>query len=283
LRAAGPPPYALKMPHLDVPGASLYYETDGHVSAPALLLLHAGIANLRMWDPQIAALARDHFVIRFDARGFGQTSTQDVEFSNRADALALLDHLGIACATLVGCSRGGSTALDIAVQSPERVTGLVTIGSGPSGFPEVELTELEDARFDELDRAFDAGDWHKLARLEVALWAFGPVRREEDLDPEFVATAYELNRVNVVHAKEAPVPLPLEPPAFDRVVDIEVPALITVGEYDVTPALAQYEYLLSTIPNASGCTFRDAAHLPSLERPAEFERVLLDWLAENGL
>jgi len=56
-----------------------------------------------------------------------------------------------------------------------------------------------------------------------------------------------------------------------------------VGEYDITPALAQYEYLLSTVPDASGCTFRDTAHLPSVERPAVFERVLLDWLADTGL
>lgn len=275
--------YARTMPHIDVPGASLYYETDGHVSSPALLLLHAGIANLRMWDPQIEALAAGHFVIRFDARGFGQTTTENVEFSNLADATAVLDHLGIPLATLVGCSRGGSIAIDLAVAAPHRVAGLVTVGAGPSGFPEVELTEVEDARFDGLDEAFDAKDWHRLARLEAALWAFGPLRREEELDPDFVATAYELNRANVVHAEENPTPVPLDPPACDRVVDIDVPALITVGEYDITPTFAQYEYLLSAIPNASGCAFRDTAHLPSVERPTEFSRVLVDWLAENGL
>jgi pimeloyl-ACP methyl ester carboxylesterase len=271
------------MPHIEVPGASLYYEMDGHVSAPALLLLHAGIANLRMWDPQIPALAADHFVIRLDSRGSGQTESLNVDFSNRADALAVLDHLGVARATLIGSSRGGSTAIDIAVESPGRVAGLVTLGSGPSGFPEVELTEAEDALFDGLDDAYVAQDWHRLARREVQLWAIGPTRREEELDPEFVATAYRLNRVNVAHADEDPVPVPLEPSAYDRVVDIEVPTLVTVGEYDLTPALAQYEYLLSTIPNASGCTFRDTAHLPNVERPADFERVLTDWLAEHGL
>ncbi|WP_120339023.1 alpha/beta fold hydrolase [Cryobacterium soli] len=271
------------MPHLDVPGASLYYEAHGHVSKPALLLIHAGIANLRMWDPQVPALAADHYVIRFDTRGFGQTSTEDVEFSNRADALAVLDHLGVARATLIGCSRGGSIAIDLAVEHPDRVAGLVTIGSGPSGFPPTELTDVEDAKFDEIDRAFEAQDWHRQARLEAALWDFGPLRREEDLDPEFVSTAYALNRVNVIHAEENPVSLPLDPPAFDRVVDITVPTLVTVGEYDISEVLAQYEYLVSTVPEASGCVFRDAAHLPNVEQPADVERVLLGWLADNGL
>jgi len=271
------------MPHLTVPGASLYYETDGHASKPALLLIHAGIANLRMWDPQIDALAAEHYVIRFDTRGFGQTSTEDVAFSNRADALAVLDHLGVARATVIGCSRGGTIAIDLAVEHPDRVAGLVTIGSGPSGFPDTELTELEDARFDEIDRVFEAQDWHKLARLEAAIWDFGPLRREEDLDPEFVATAYALNRVNVIHAEENPVSIPLEPPAYDRVVDIDVPTLVTVGEYDMSEVLAAYEYLVSTVPDASGCVFRDTAHLPNVERPADVQRVLLDWLAENSL
>ena len=271
------------MPHLTVPGASLYYETDGHASKPALLLIHAGIANLRMWDPQIDALAAEHYVIRFDTRGFGQTSTEDVEFSNRADALAVLDHLGVARATVIGCSRGGTIAIDLAVDSPDRVAGLIVIGSGPSGFPDTELTELEDARFDEIDRVFEAQDWHKLAQLEAAIWDFGPLRREEDLDPEFVATAYALNRVNVIHAEENPVSLPLEPPAYDRVVDIDVPTLVTVGEYDMSEVLAAYEYLVSTVPDASGCVFRDTAHLPNVERPADVQRVLLDWLAENNL
>ncbi|MFC6356126.1 alpha/beta fold hydrolase [Luethyella okanaganae] len=271
------------MPHLDMPGASLYYETAGGASSPALLLIHAGIASLRMWDPQVDTLARDHYVIRFDTRGFGQTSQSDVEFSNRADALGLLDHLGVERATLIGCSRGGAIAIDLAVESPERVAGLVTIGSGPSGFPEIELTAEEDRRFDELDAVFEAGDWVELARLEASLWDFGPLRREHDLDPDFVSQAYALNRVNVVHAEEVSTPLPLDPPAYDRVVDIEAPALVMVGEYDITPALAQYEYLVDSIPNATGCIFHDAAHIPSVEHPAEFLHVLSDWLAEWGL
>ncbi len=271
------------MPRLDVPGASLYYETMGDPASPALLLIHAGIATLRMWDPQMAALAAHHHVIRFDTRGFGQTTTTNVEFSNRADARAVLDHLGVARATVIGCSRGGTIAIDLAVESPERVAGLVLIGSGPSGFADVELTDREDALFDKMDAAFAARQWPRLARLEVALWAVGPTRKAADVDPAFLALAQELNLRNVIHANEAPISLPMEPPALDRVSDIEVAALVTVGELDVTSALAHYEFLLEMLPQASGCTFRGAAHLPSVEHPLEFQRVLVSWLATNGL
>ncbi|MBB5633039.1 pimeloyl-ACP methyl ester carboxylesterase [Cryobacterium mesophilum] len=271
------------MPHLEVSGARLYYETDGHISSPAVLLIHAGIANLRMWDPQVPALASRHLVIRFDTRGYGETETEDVPFSNREDAIALLDHLGVARATVIGCSRGGSIGIDLAIEHPDRVAGIVTIGSGPSGFPEVELTEREDELFDELDALFEAKDWEQLARREAELWDFGPLRSAQDLDPSFVATAYELNAANVRHTTEKPTTIPLEPPAYDRVVDIAVPALVMVGDHDLSPTLAQYEYLLSTIPGADGCRFPDSAHLPSVEQPAEFERVLLAWLDEHNL
>jgi len=271
------------MPHIDVPGASLYYEATGSPGNPALLLIHAGIANLRMWDPQIAALSASHFVVRYDTRGFGQTEAQNLEFSNRADALAVLDHLGVHKAAVIGCSRGGAIAIDLALESPGRVLGLVTIGAGPSGFPEVELTEREDEMFDELDAAYAKGEWEKLNRLETALWNFGPGRSEADLDPAFVVTAYELNLANLSHAEDEPIPLPLVPPAYERVTDIEVPTLVMVGDFDITPTLAQFEYLVTTIPQADGCRFRDAAHLPSVERPAEFEAVLLDWLQTHSL
>jgi len=271
------------MPHLDVPGASLYYETDGRISSPPLLLLHAGVATLRMWDPQIDALAADHFVIRFDARGYGQTQSQDGAFSDREDAIAVLDHLGIAAATLIGGSRGGGISLDLALEHPDRVTGLVTVGSGPSGFPETERTERENELFAAIDAAEAEEEWHTAARLEVMLWDVGPLRTAGELDPEFVSLAASLNRVNAAHAHEKLTRIPLDPAAYGRLSDIAVPALVTVGEFDLSSELARYEYLAATMPEASGYVFRDSAHLPSVEHPAEFERLLVDWLTENGL
>ncbi|MCX7522929.1 alpha/beta fold hydrolase [Microbacterium sp. STN6] len=271
------------MPHLDVPGASLYFETDGHISRPAILLIAAGIASLRMWDELVPALADDHFIIRYDMRGTGQTQTENVPFSDREDALSLLDHLGVERAVVVGSSRGGRLAIDLALDAPARVSGLVTIGSGPGGFVETELTDAEDAAFDRIDDAYEAKDWHRLVALETELWCVGPVRQRDGLDPAFVERAYELNRPNAVHQAEAPVVVALDPPAFERLGDIRVPALVTVGEYDLSVALAQQAFLADMIPDAAGYIFSDTAHLPSVEHPDEFAQVLTDWLADNGL
>jgi pimeloyl-ACP methyl ester carboxylesterase len=271
------------MPHLDLNGAAIYYETAGHVSGPAVVLIHAGIATLRMWDTLVPVLAENHFVIAYDTRGFGKTTAEDVEYSDRADARDLLDHLGIDSATVIGCSRGGGIAIDLALEFPDRVAGLVTIGSGPSGFPYPPPTAAEDALWDRVDAAFAAEDWALLADLEVRLWAIGPTRNEADLDPDFVDLAYVLHRVNLKRSHEKPKPLPLEPPAYDRTVDIDVPTLVTVGDHDLSETLVAFEYLSTTIPTADSVRFSRSAHLPSVEEAAEFNRVLGIWLAENAL
>lgn len=271
------------MARFDVNGASIHFETDGDPSAPALLLIHAGIATLRMWDPIVPALAKDHHVIRFDCRGFGETTTQDVEFSNRADAIAVLDHVNVDRATVVGCSRGGLIALDLAVEYPQRIAGVVTIGAGVSGFPDTELTPDEDELIDRMDVAFEQAEWETLNRLEVELWAFGPRRDRGGLDPDFMRTAYQLNQPNLAHVEEKPTPVPLDPPAYDRLVDVAVPALVMVGEHDLSEVLVAYEYQLAALPDADAARFPDTAHLPSVEQPEEFERVLCRWLAEHDL
>jgi pimeloyl-ACP methyl ester carboxylesterase len=271
------------MPHLSVPGAELYYEADGPASAPTVLLIHAGIATLRMWDPLVPALAADHYVVRFDSRGFGRTTTEDVRFSDREDARDVLDHLGVAAACVVGASRGGRVALDLALESPERVTGVVTVGSNPGGFPDTELTDEEDAGFDALDDAYEDEDWPRLTELETALWAIAPTRIETELDPGFVAAAYALHRPNAAHHAEAPISVPLEPPAYERIAELDVPLLATVGEFDLSFELAAQAFLVDAVAGAEGYIFSDTAHLPSVEHPQEFNDVLTGWLARHGL
>lgn len=271
------------MPHLSVPGAELYYEAEGPASAPAVLLLHAGCATLRMWDPLVPTLVDDHYVVRFDNRGFGQTRTDDVKFSDRDDARDVLDHLGVEQATVVGASRGGRIALDLALEAPERVVGVMTVGCEPSGFPDTELTDEEDAAFDAMDDAYEEADWERLTQLETALWVVGPSREEAALDPAFVDRAYELNRPNAVHRAEAPVSVPLEPPAYERLADLRMPVLATVGEFDLSFELAAQAFIVDAVGQATGYVFSDTAHLPSVEHPDEFNAVLGAWLAKHLL
>ena len=114
--------------YVDVPGGRLWTEVAG--SGPGIVLVHAGVADARMWDPQWTGLAAGHRVVRYDTRGFGRTETDDVEFSNRADLVAVMDTAGLASAVLVGSSRGGSIVLDTALEFPGRVAGGLTSRPG---------------------------------------------------------------------------------------------------------------------------------------------------------
>jgi pimeloyl-ACP methyl ester carboxylesterase len=268
---------------LDHNGARLYVETAGSPADPAVLLIHAGVATLRMWDAAVPWLARDHFVIRYDSRGYGRTTSDTSPFANHEDALAVLDHLDVEAATVVGASRGGAIAINIAVAAPERIRGLVTIGSGPGGFPATDTTEREASLIEEAEWLEQRGRWEEENRLTVRLWTIGPERDEADLDPEFVRIAYELHAANLPLAGAELHPVPLDPPAYGRVGDIAVPTLVLTGDHDLTETEAQAAYLAASIPGAERHRFADAAHLPNVESPDEFERVLGEWMTRHGL
>ena len=126
----------MPMTIVDVPGGHLFAIDEG--SGPPIVLLHAGVADLRAWDAMVEPLlAAGYRVVRFDTRGYGASTTEDVEFSHRADVRAVLDSLGIGRAALVGNSRGGMIAFDTAIESPERVVAVVGVAAGLGGF-EVE-------------------------------------------------------------------------------------------------------------------------------------------------
>ena len=159
----------------------------------------------------------------------------------------------------------------------------MTIGSGPSGFPETELTDTEDALFDRCDDAYKAGTGtcSRGSTSNCGRSARPATTTTSTHGSSSSPTNWTCRTSNT--RGEAPIAIPLDPPAFDRVVDIEVPALVTVGEFDLSEALAQQAYLLDSIPTADGYIFSDTAHLPSVEHPDEFADVLRGWMVRNGL
>ena len=159
---------------IDVPGGRLFSVADGE--GRPIVLLHAGIADLRAWDPMIDGLvAAGLRAIRYDTRAYGRSTTEDVAFSNRADVIAVLDAWGVGRAALVGNSRGGQIAFDTAIEFPDRVVAVIGVGSGLGGF-EGSATPEEEALFEEGDRleTADPRDPDAIADFDVRLWVDGP-------------------------------------------------------------------------------------------------------------
>jgi 2-hydroxy-6-oxonona-2,4-dienedioate hydrolase len=260
----------------DINGARIYYEIMGE--GDPLTLVHAGIADSRMWEGQLASFAAGYRVIRYDMRGFGRTAMVDGPFSHQEDLRALLDSLDIERAHLVGCSMGGGAVLDFALEYPDRVGNLVLVGSAVGGFrPDIDPPK----EWDEIVAADEAGDLEQISELEVQIWVDGPGRSPEDVDPSVRDMVREMNLIALRNeASELGEEWEPEPPAADRLPDVLAPTLLIVGDEDQPTVFAAADLLERELPNVRKVIMHATAHLPNMERPQEFDRLVLDFLED---
>jgi pimeloyl-ACP methyl ester carboxylesterase len=256
-------------------GAELFYRAAGD-GAP-LLLLHAGICDGRMWDDQIGEFARTHRVIVPDFRGFGQTKMVAGPFAHRHDLLALMDHLGVGRAILVGSSMSGKTTLDFALDYPDRVEALVVVGSALSGYRFTDPDTL--AAWEAGDAALEAGRLDEAAEIEMKTWLAGPHRRLDQMDASLRQRVRDMLLQSYATPPDLGQDQPLHPPAAGRLGEIRAPALIVVGDVDAPDIIATAGLLESGIAGARKVVMRGAAHLPNMEQPAAFNRIVRDFLA----
>ncbi|MGL4608248.1 MAG: alpha/beta fold hydrolase [Trueperaceae bacterium] len=258
----------------------LYYEVSGE--GHPLILLHAGIANLRMWDEQIEDFSKHYQVICYDARTFGKSTSEAVEFSNRQDLLELLNHLKIDKAHVLGISRGGSIAMDFTLEYPAKVSSLVMVASNPSGFYHDD-TEIEKTYFARDEEVLGAKNTEAMADLDVEMWADGPGQRPERANKSVreKVRAMVLEHYQNYFAtfpNEEPVSLPLKPPAAQRLISIPVPTLVITGSLDFSYTHAAAELMTRDIPNTKHVSIPDVAHMVNMEKPEEFNKVVLEFL-----
>jgi pimeloyl-ACP methyl ester carboxylesterase len=266
---------------IDVSGGRIYYEADG--SGTPLVLVHAGVANLRQWDPHVPAWAERYHVIRYDTRGYGKTTSEHVEFTNRADLAAVLDHFEAPAAHVLGCSRGGQITLDFAVTSPMRVLSYTSVAGGVGNYEADIPKELEEAiiAFDEsTSKMAEAKDWAAVADAETAYWFDGPGQPADRADPETRAMVREWIYSNYAAEIEGGIPQPMEPSADTLLDRLTMPVLAVVGDRDEAWAVASMKHLASAVPNGRFELFENAAHLLNLEYPERFTKLILDFLAE---
>lgn len=263
------------MSEIGVTRSGLVYEIAG--SGPPLLLLHAGLMDRRMWDPQWPLLAERFTAIRYDARGFGQSADPDRPYSLHGDALEVLESAGVERAAVVGVSMGGATALDLACAAPARVSSLVVVSSEPSGWEHspAHVRQLEAA-----DAAFERGDIAAANELELRIWFDGPLRSADRVDRELRARIAASNRVLLERAAQIEHDaFELEPPASARLHELRLPILVVTGELD-QPSVLDGAFAITAATGARHVEIAGAGHLPNLERPREFLEALLIFLEE---
>ena len=240
-------------------------------SGPAVVLLHSGVADRRMWQEIQPALADRFRVVSPDLRGFGDSPLPGVDFTDADDVAALLDELEIGSAAVVGSSLGGRVALELATLHPERVTSLVLLcpafGGGGRTPAAVAFGEAED-------RLLEAGDVAGAVELNVRTW-LGPEASEATRD---LVRAMQRRAFYVQLEAET-----ASPPPRRRQVDVvpatvRVPAVVVTGERDLDHFQDVGRFLASEIPGAEHVHLPWAGHLPSLERPDVVGALVLDAL-----
>jgi len=246
----------------------------------SVLLLHAGVADSRMWKPQVQALESVGYrVIAPDLRGFGENPVGSEPFSHAKDVEGQLDGE----TAVVGNSLGGRVACELALHRPELVSKLVLVAPGLPGW---EWSEEVRSAWASEEAAFEQGDYDAAAETSVRLWVDGPARSPGDVDPgvraavmEMVLRSYELE-LAAGDSSGAEQDL-FDTPVADRLGEIRCPTLVLVGEHDVPDMQAIASRIAGSIEGAKLETIPDTAHLPSFERPDEFNAILLRFLAES--
>lgn len=244
---------------------------------PCVLLLHAGVADRRMWASVMQSLSAGYRCIAYDRRGFGETVAADETFRNIDDLETVIDHFGGGPCHLIGCSQGGRIAIDFALARPEKVLSLVLVATALSGAPAPTQFPIAVQRLlDDLEQAEAAGDIDCVNAIEAHLWLDGPQQAEGRVRGAIRQFFLDMNGRALRHApltgEQAPAP------AVGRLSEIVHPALVIWGDLDF-PHVQQVSRLVAgTIPGARTCEMTGCAHLPNLEQPAIFEREVRRFL-----
>ena len=263
------------MPTRPVNGVDLAYDESG--AGPAVLLLHAGIADRRMWNDVLPEFTAHFRVVRPDLRGYGETPLPDGAFVYASDLVALLESLEISRAHVVGVSMGGHVGLDLAIARPELVDRLVLVGSGVDGW---QHDEALLGAWKEEEAAFERGDLDGAAWISVRTWLDGPSRAEAAVDASLRRRVFEMQRRAYELENTEASSGWLTPSRRDRLAAVAAPTLVLVGDLD-QPSLQHVATLLADeIPGARHHTLHGVAHLPPLENPAEFTSAVLPFLRE---
>ncbi len=263
---------------LPVADGSVYFETSG--KGPALVFVHAAIADRRMWDREFGRYAKDNTVVRYDVRGFGRSPPATTPYSDVDDLRAVLEAAGIDRATVVGCSNGGRIGVDFALTHPDRVDRLVLVAAGVGGLEfsgdpdEAAAFRKEDALMAPLQAAYKSGDREGAVRGMREFWCAAQSGPSLDL----VTAMLRDNLDEIFTDASASHATRLDPPAAKRLGSVASPTIYLLGDRDAPGMRFIAHRMTSGIRGSVLKTIPGADHLINLSRPREFDDAIHEFL-----
>jgi 3-oxoadipate enol-lactonase len=246
-----------------VDGGEVWADDSGG-DLPPLVLLHPGVGDSRIWEPLLPALTAEHRVIRYDARGFGRSPAPTTKFTLLADLIAVLDHFALDGVPIVGCSQGGASALALALAQPGRVEALVLLCPGIPGYQGPADPDVSAAYEAAWPLGVDA-----IVGVMQSVWA------RAGLTPEVAEQLRSAARAAVAGEEFEEE----DPPVFDRLGEIAVPASLMIGDLDRPSLIESNLRAAERIPGCALIEVPGLDHLPPLRVPDLVLRQIRDTLA----
>lgn len=262
-------------PQTTVRSGAVTFQVSTSGAGDPLVLVHAGIADSRMWHPLVPLLSDSYRVHGYDLRGYGATPLPPEPFRHVEDLAAVVRAVADGPVHLVGASLGGRVAIELALEQPELVRSLVLLGTVVGGFePDVAPPPLWDA----MVAASRADDLDALADLEARTWMADPDGTR--LPAGMLDLVREMNRVALTNERSG-VAEETEPEvaSAERLDGLRVPVLAVVGELDQPDIHLAAELVADRAPGAVRVVLPRVAHLPALERPDEVAALVTGFLS----
>ena len=266
------------MPTLLHGDTTLNYRIDGDDAAPPLLLSNSLGTGFEMWAPQMALLAANFRVIRYDTRGHGGSSVPLGPYTLEqlgGDVLALLDHLQVDRAHFVGLSMGGLTGMWLAIHAPQRLDRLVLANTGAK----IGTPELWNSRIDALRERGDQGLPDAITDAVVERWF---TKRHRELVPAGVAPIRRMLTETSGAGYAANCGAIRDADLRAQLMLIRVPTLVIAGTHDPSTPPALGRDIATSIPDAQYVEL-DAAHLSNLEQTGAFNAAVLRFLTVDRI
>ena len=264
---------------IDVGKTRLYYEEmgEGH----PLIMLHGGFLDRRMWDDQFQFFSKHNRVIRYDARNHGMSRAVPDTFTHYDDLSRVMEQLGIEKAVIMGLSLGGRIAVDFALEYPEKVSALILAAPGLSGY-NFDSPELEKVSAP-MQKAFGEGDLSLGIEYFQRGWTDGPHRESSEVDSTIRNKVRAMAVNSVEHWNPHSRVVEQVPPAVDRLGEIKAPTLAVVGDLDMPDILDIVDSIEKTVPGAKKAVVPGVAHMVNMEKPEEFNTIVLNFLGGLSL
>ncbi len=247
-------------------GSRLWVEDEGE--GPPVLFIHGGLGDSRLFEPQARALAGRFRCIRYDLRHWGRSESPDDAYSEVADAVGVLDVLGVERAAVVGLSYGGGIALDVALEHPGRVWALVHVAGAVSGLPADPYSPEQSAAQEAAD---GAGDLELVMAIDFDVWA--PLGADDLMRELWRATP---------DARGVPDgAVPAHRDAHDRLHEIAAPTLVIAATHDPPAFRAGGSRVVRDVPGVRLVEV-DSDHYLTLRHPQQVTEILLDFLTAEA-